>query len=233
MHTEFIGQQLKQLREANGIAVRELVAGVISEQQYYRIVKDESAISTAALIIMLDRLNISVDTFLKRIRQVPQNQHVTMNVLDLIDRTFWTKKDASYFLEHFRGVDVDTNKALLHNFVQHYRTELAFETDNWNVLIDLMTKMLIYALENNCDALITEIISLKGSYYVDELYPTNVQVTQMIKNHIELRAGRRTITAEITWAKEIVEYAKHVEVDVMIENSFSYVKALQNTTLYS
>lgn len=227
-----IGRQLGRLREANGITVSALVVDVISVQQYYRIIKGESSIAVGKLIVLLDRLNISVDMFFDLIAHEEDYQQSDMNILDLADRVFWTQKDVEYYLGHFQEATVDTNRVVFHNFVQIYRTELAFKTSHWDSLISLMIKMMIYALENNCQELIDATINLKDCYYVDKIYPMNVFITQIIQNQLELRAGQRTVTAEIAWAQEIVEYAKYVAVDTMIADARAYVAALEKTQLY-
>ena len=60
-----IGERLHQVRNLHGLTQEQMVAGIISKSQYWRIEKESNAIRASSLIKILNQNKISVLKFLK------------------------------------------------------------------------------------------------------------------------------------------------------------------------
>lgn len=227
-----IGQQIKVLREAHGISVVNLVDGVMTEQQYYRIIRGEHEISTAALQVILDRMGYSVDALLENMQL--KNSYAGDNVVmeSLLTRKYWTHKDGNYFLHHFEEFEYEMVLKIFKNYASVHRNSLAFKTGYWNIIVDMLNRVFVYAVEKNSEELITEILNMKSSFNLGAAYSKHEQLKQLLIHHEALQKNERTLVEEIAWAENMIKYAKYVDVDEMIHNATRYFAALKKTTLY-
>ncbi|WP_241146576.1 helix-turn-helix domain-containing protein [Lactobacillus gallinarum] len=62
-----IGERLHQVRNLHGLTQEQMVAGIISKSQYWRIEKESNAIRVSSLIKILNQNKISVLKFFKDI----------------------------------------------------------------------------------------------------------------------------------------------------------------------
>ena len=62
-----IGRKLQQVRNLHGLTQEQMIAGVLSKSQYWRIEKESNAIRASSLIKILNQNKISVLKFFKDI----------------------------------------------------------------------------------------------------------------------------------------------------------------------